>query len=362
MAQVISNSSAPIRRAHANSKAVKETPRVPLKYSGSLDSYKSFDITPIIGREFPDVQLSTLLSDDRKLRDLAILVSQRGVVFFRNQDLEIDQQRVLGEKLGRLSGKPETSKLHRHAMTDKKAKRVVDGEPKPDEEVMVISSENAKLAHQGHVSPLKPLASTLWHSDITFEHVPSDYAVLKMTIVPETGGDTIWASGYEAYDRLSPAWKRFAESLTATHHNATLKKAAQEGGEDLISGDRGSPDNGGLDFEASHPVVRTNPVTGWKSLMAAGHQVHDGKFNNVTPREDEILKSYFLQLIAENHDLQVRFKWRTNDIAIWDNRSCFHTATFDYDANRSGNRIVSIGEKPYLDPNSTGRRFALAKL
>ena len=49
------------------------TERKPLTYSGSLDGYKSFDVTPIIGREFPDVQLSTLLSDDVKIRDLAIL-------------------------------------------------------------------------------------------------------------------------------------------------------------------------------------------------------------------------------------------------------------------------------------------------
>ena len=40
-----------------------------------------------------------------------------------------------------------------------------------------------------------------------------------MNVAPETGGDTIWASGYEAYDRLSPAWKKLAESLTATHRN-----------------------------------------------------------------------------------------------------------------------------------------------
>lgn len=73
MAQVISKSNVPIPRAHAKSKGVKETPRVPLKYSGSLDSFKFFDITPIIGREFQDVQLSTLLSDDAKVRDLAIL-------------------------------------------------------------------------------------------------------------------------------------------------------------------------------------------------------------------------------------------------------------------------------------------------
>ncbi|TVY41147.1 putative alpha-ketoglutarate-dependent sulfonate dioxygenase [Lachnellula subtilissima] len=341
--------------------------RTPLKYSGSLDNYTSNDLTPIIGREFPELQLSSLLSDDTKLRDLAILVSQRGVIVFRNQDLQINEQKILGEKLGQLSGKPESSKLHRHAFRSGKTQTVVDGEPKPEEEVMVISSETAKGSHKDHTSSLKPLASTLWHSDITFEHVPSDYAILKMTVVPESGGDTIFASGYEAYDRLSPAWKSFAETLTATHRNATLKKLASEGGDDLISGDRGSPDNHGLDFEASHPVIRTNPVTGWKSIMAAGHQVHDGRFDNVTPREDQILKEYFLQLVVENHDLQVRFKWRKNDIAIWDKYNLLlmptsNLASSDYDTSRSGNRIVSVGEKPYLDPNSTSRRTALSKL
>lgn len=57
--------------------------RAPLKYSGSLDIYKSSDLTPIIGREFPELQLSTLISDDTKLRDLAILG-----MFFLGNDLE----------------------------------------------------------------------------------------------------------------------------------------------------------------------------------------------------------------------------------------------------------------------------------
>ncbi|KAI1621760.1 hypothetical protein EDD37DRAFT_636128 [Exophiala viscosa] len=335
---------------------------VPLNYSGSLDVYESRDLTPVIGREFPSLQLSSLLGNDRQIRDLAILVSQRSVVFFRNQDLELKDQKTLAQKLGELSGKPERSQLHRHAVTDRKSQKAYDGEKRADEELMVISSDNAKSAHKEHTSVLKPLASTLWHSDITFEHVPSDYAILKMVVLPESGGDTIWASGYEAYDRLSPAWKRFAESLTATHHNAMLKQKAAGSGVDLIDKDRGSPDNKGVDFEASHPVVRTNPVTGWKSLMAAGHQVDQGRFDDVTRREDEILKAYFLQLVVENHDLQVRFRWNQNDIAIWDNRSCFHTATFDYDGPRAGNRIVSIGEAPYLDPKSSSRRAALAKL
>ncbi|EXJ89613.1 hypothetical protein A1O3_02680 [Capronia epimyces CBS 606.96] len=69
---------------------------------------------------------------------------------------------------------------------------------------------------------------------------------------------------------------------------------------------------------------------------------------------DILMRSYLvLQLVAENHDLQVRFRWNKNDIAIWDN---------DYDAPRAGNRVVSIGEKPYLDPRSVSRRRALAKL
>lgn len=106
---------------------LRNTLNGPLKYLGSLDSYKSVEITPVIGREYPDVQLTDLLSDDQKLKDLAVIgmcasrflaelltivsVSQRGVVFFRNQDIDSDQQKVLGQKLGELTGKPESSKV-----------------------------------------------------------------------------------------------------------------------------------------------------------------------------------------------------------------------------------------------------------
>jgi alpha-ketoglutarate-dependent taurine dioxygenase len=76
------------------------------------------------------------------------------------------------------------------------------------------------------------------------------------------------------------------------------------------------------------------------------------------------LLKWFVQLITENHDLQVRFRWQNpNDLAVWDNRSVYHTATYDYDGfgSRTGQRAVSLGERPYLDPNSTGRREALHK-
>lgn len=74
---------------------------------------------------------------------------------------------------------------------------------------------------------------------------------------------------------------------------------------------------------------------------------------------------WFVQLIVENHDLQVRLRWQNeNDLAIWDNRSVYHAATPDYAGlglgERSGSRAVSLGERPYFDPESKSRREALA--
>jgi hypothetical protein len=106
--------------------------REPLKLSGALDQFESFDVTPIIGREFVDVNLADWIkapNSDELLRDLAITsqsliahsrtkilissaVSQRGVVFFRKQDdITNDIQKELVQRLGELSGKPATSKL-----------------------------------------------------------------------------------------------------------------------------------------------------------------------------------------------------------------------------------------------------------
>ena len=60
-------------------------------------------------------------------------------------------------------------------------------------------------------------------------------------------------------------------------------------------------------------------------MFAVGH--HVGHINDVSKIESDILLNYFLELVAHNHDTQVRFKWGKNDVAIWDNRSAYHTAT-----------------------------------
>lgn len=92
-------------------------------------------------------------------------------------------------------------------------------------------------------------ASVGWHSDITFEPVPSDYAILKLHTLPDVGGDTLWASGYEAYDRLSPAFARFLEGLTAEHDGNFFHKVAQVDGREIIT-ERGAPEDTGTDLRA----------------------------------------------------------------------------------------------------------------
>ena len=61
-------------------------------------------------------------------------------------------------------------------------------------------------------------------------------------------------------------------------------------------------------------------------MFAVGH--HVGRINDVTKYESDLILNYFLELLAHNHDIQVRFKWGKNDVAIWDNRSVYHTATY----------------------------------
>ncbi|KFZ23896.1 hypothetical protein V502_01624 [Pseudogymnoascus sp. VKM F-4520 (FW-2644)] len=348
----------------------------PLKVSGALPP-DYFDVTSIIGREYPTLQLSELMSSPRRdeyIRDLAITVSERGVVFFRNQkDLTVSMQKEFIDLLGRLSGKPATSGIHIHPLLEGKRDVGINDAGDVDDHISVISS---KLSRKLHLASRYTFASKGWHSEyfppsfdhykanppsMTFEHVPSDYAILKMRKVPPTGGDTIWASGYEMYDRLSAPYQRFLEGLTAKHANPDFQAAAARVGFEIHPGPRGAAENVGQDLIANHPVVRTNPVTGWKSIYGALNQIE--QLNELAPQESQEVLRYLGQLLTNNHDLQCRFKWGVDDVAIWDNRSSFHTGTSDVDVNhtRTGNRAVSMGEVPYLDPMSTSRREALGE-
>lgn len=121
--------------------------REPLKRNGALDGFKTFEVTPAIGQEFPEVQIKHIISasnSDKLLQELALIISTRGVVFFRNQDLTLAQQKEFTNRIGKLSGRPETSGLHIPATFNAGQDIVVDAEAQKDPEIFIVSNRLAK--------------------------------------------------------------------------------------------------------------------------------------------------------------------------------------------------------------------------
>ncbi|CVK98803.1 probable taurine dioxygenase [Fusarium proliferatum] len=345
--------------SHGNGKATHDTKLIkePLKLIGLLDKYESFSVTPVIGTEFTDANVAEWLKADNSddlIRELAITISRRGVVFFRAQkDLTNELQMELADRLGRLTGKPESSTLHVHPLQNFN----------PDEEkhINTITTDQAANPAEDLWKNRPADIRNSWHTDAGYEPNPPDYSILKVVKMPPTGGDTMWASSCEIYDKISPHYRQFLEGLTASFSQRRLPRVAKEKGFELYTQPRGSPNNVGDSLTTTHPVVRTNPVTGWKSLFAVGN--HCESINELTPDESKRLLDWFLQMIVEEHDCQLRHRWQNPyDLAIWDNRTVYHTAIFDYAGlgPRTGHRAVGIGEKPYFDVKSKTRREALA--
>lgn len=237
------------------------------------------------------------------------------MVFFRAQDNLTDElHKTLNLRLGQLVNKPAESTLHIHPLLNGTHEFGV-----PDNEISIISSQGFGLhAQQEKDRDDRKGGAASWHSDIQFEPFPADYTSLRLTELPPSGGDTLWASGYELYDRYSDAYRQFFEGLTATFSGDGFLKAAAEQPDKfkIYEEPRGNPANIGAELKAVHPVVRTNPVTGWKSIFAVGN--FPKRINELSAREsDELLKTFYKR-IEENHDLQVRFKWvNKNDIGTY---------------------------------------------
>lgn len=214
-------------------------------------------------------------------------------------------------RLGQAAGKPADSTLHIHPVLNNTSEFGV-----PDAQVSTISSlARKKMFRHEHQPNKRRYDSAQWHSDIQFEPAPADYTSLRLTQLPTSGGDTLWASGYELYDRFSKPYQKFFDGLTATFIGSGFLEAAKNDPVNVRvhTEARGSPLNIGADLATVHPIVRTHPVTGWKSLFALGP--FPKRINELSPTEsDELLKKFYTTIL-ENHDLQVRFKWRNaNDI------------------------------------------------
>ncbi|RPA84817.1 TauD-domain-containing protein [Ascobolus immersus RN42] len=335
--------------------------------------YEHRDSTVPVGTEFPrgSIELVDLLNAPNRaelFRDLAALISQRGVVFFRAQHITAEQLIEATNELGVQSGKPKTSKLHIHPYTP--IESALGDEILPiTSNVREVPVTETKIINQlpprkTNLFDIERRASSEWHTDITYEPIPSDYSALKIhTHTAGVGGDTLWASGYELYDRLSPRYRQLLDGLYALHDGYSLNEYNARYGYG-IRNYRGAPENSGQDVSPIHPLIRTNPVTGWKSVFF--NQLFVNRILGVSQAESKSIIEYLHRLVTDSPDLQVRYRWEqypddpeAHDVAIWDNRSSLHTAIddfFEIGGTRIGDRAVSLGEKPYFDPNSKSRR------
>ncbi|KAF2494501.1 alpha-ketoglutarate-dependent sulfonate dioxygenase [Lophium mytilinum] len=273
---------------------------------------KQVDLTESIGSVLEGVQLSQL--SPSQLDELALLVNERGVVFFRNQDLTTAQQEKLFGHYGILDVHP----------AQKDTKHLI---------IRGSSTDHRDLLNH------TPWPSAGWHADTSFELNPPSYSMLRMEEHPPVGGDTAWVSQYGLYDALSPTYQRLFESLHAVHTSRLQYDTIL----DLWgNGPRRAP------RDSHHPSVRTHPVTGLKAW-----NVNEGfvtGFAELKKLESDKLLDFALQHIHAADDHLVRWKWEVGSVAMWDNRCTIHRVIPGKYApgTRRGIRTTVFGEKRKL--------------
>lgn len=357
----------------------------PQRSTGKLDNkYKYIETTPRLGREYKNAKLTDILADEELLHDLAITISERGVVFFPGQhDISIEDQKKLTLALAKAAKFPEGNKLHIHPTALAGGLLAEDGK-KIDPEVNFINSKlRMKLYAAESGKKWSKGSDTVFHSDVTFEPIPGGFSLLRVVETPSStgteeelnstragavggsGGDTLWANGYALAEKISPSFLSYLETLKGEFYQPIFKDGLKKNEVPLWSGVRGAPENIGDVQLAVHPLIRTNPSTGWKSVFAIGSHFH--RVVGVTDEESELIKKYLNDLLYQSPEIQLRFKWNAGDIGIWDNRSTYHSAITDIFnvngeiENRTGLRTMSIAERPFFDPASTTQIEGLRK-
>jgi taurine dioxygenase len=183
------------------------------------------------------------------------------------------------------------------------------------------------------------IVGNLWHSDESFLPQPALGSLLYMHENPEVGGDTMFASQYLSYDALSKGMKEFLSGLRAVHSDASLGLRNKGRALKVKARAEGRPS-----YEATHPVVRTHPETGRKSLFV--HKPYTIRFENMTVEESRPLLE-FLYTHSARPEFTCRFRWKKGALAFWDNRCLQHYALNDYSGvRRYAHRVTVVGDSP----------------
>lgn len=267
-------------------------------------------LSPVIGAEVAGIDL-TIPLDDRTLDLLKQALAQHLVLFFRDQDLTITQHKALARRFG---------DLHIHPAAPKDAEHP---------EVLVVHADEKSTF----------VAGALWHTDVSCDVEPPMGSILHIVEVPSSGGDTLFASMYAAFDGLSSGMQRLLSGLTAVHEGEQYYRDRYGSGH---LRDSAHP-------VAEHPVVRTHPVTGRPALY-----VNEGfttRLKDLPIAESDALLAFLFKHCADPA-FQYRFHWEPHSIAFWDNRCTQHLAIWDYYPElRHGYRVTIKGDRPYYLPH-----------
>lgn len=301
-------------------------------------------LTKHIGTELVGLQLAELT--DQQKDELALLVAERVVVFFRDQKLSPQKQLELGDYWGQVERHPQTTQVPglpgiTTIWLDYRNKIFPD---------VALNFENNNWGNFDVKYGVR--GTQVWHTDLVHEHQPAGITHLHNDTIPDVGGDTYWASGYAAYDKLSPEFKKFLDG----------KKAVYISAHSYLN--RDDPLSGPKRIERVHPLVRTHPATGWKSLFV--NRTMTKRILDLNPVESDLVLNYLLDVYEKNADIQVRFNWKSSapglgTSAIWDNRVSQHKSVYDHEGNepRHGTRVTSLAEIPFFDEVSKSQREAL---
>jgi taurine dioxygenase len=272
-----------------------------------------FDVVPVsghLGAELRGVDLRTL--DDATAAAVEAAVIEHQVVFVRDADLTDDEQLAFAARLG---------------------------EPMlfPFARVMGATVPTIGVIADG---PDNPNVTDDWHTDVTWIATPPDYAVLRATVVPERGGDTLWASTSAAYDALSPAMQRLLDGLRV-HHDNTSFIAGMLAKNPHLDVPGGVADRLRAEYPpVTHPLVRTHPVSGRRALYLGGRFMHG--IVGMRPDESAALLG-FLERHATDARFVCRRPWQPGDVAIWDERTTLHRSAGDHFPQRREIRRVEVG-------------------
>ena len=273
-----------------------------------------------IGAELVGVKLADAIHDDGLFAEIRANLLRHRVLFLRDQDISRAEHVAFARRFGELEDHP-----------------VAGSDPEYPGLVRIYKT------------PEQPndRYENAWHSDATWRDAPQFGAVLRCVECPPVGGDTMWANMVLAYENLPVHVKEQIADLRARHSIESSFGAVMPI-EKRLALKAQFPD-------AEHPVVRTHPETGEKVLFVNAFTTHITNYHtparvrfgqDANPGASDLLRYLISQAYIPEY--QVRWRWKPNSVAIWDNRSTQHYAVMDYaPCHRKMERAGIIGDKPY---------------